>query len=72
MTLKKEIKVLKAENQLLREHAHVPSEVKSPRDKGKQGETRITPTSCGTCYAENNQVWSLLGVSALDVNFLVS
>ena len=49
MTLKKEIKVLKAENQLLREHAHVPSEVKSPRDKGKQGETSITPTSCGTC-----------------------
>ena len=35
MTLKKEIKVLKAENQLLREHAHIPSDVKSPRDSKK-------------------------------------
>lgn len=37
MTLKKEIKVLKTENQLLREHAHVPTEGKSPRASKKQG-----------------------------------
>lgn len=44
MTLKKEIKVLKAENQLLREHAHVPTDPKSSRGKDGQGNGETSTT----------------------------
>jgi len=38
MNLKKEIKVLKSDNQILREHAHIAPDNKSPHDGTQPGE----------------------------------